>query len=136
MHHTQLFYGSLDYVRTTQVSWYQKKHSPTHIVVINHPLSASSICYHQWHPPCLIYMPHSLFSTIYLQVFFGLPLAWNTPLHILYVSSPNHCLLFAAHAHNIATCFVAVPSLCHLMPVSLSTLYLEFCLVVSRHTSI
>jgi len=29
----------------------------TPIVVINHPLSASSIYYNPWHPPCSIYMP-------------------------------------------------------------------------------
>jgi len=47
---------------TNQVSRYQKKHSPlTTIVVISHPLSASSICYDPWHPPCSIYMPDSLF---------------------------------------------------------------------------
>jgi len=48
---------------TTQVSWYQKKHSPTHtIMVINHQLSPSSIFYNPpWHPPCSIYVPHSLF---------------------------------------------------------------------------
>jgi len=41
---------------TTRVSRYQKKHSPTHtvtpIMVINHPLSASSIYYDPRHPPC------------------------------------------------------------------------------------
>jgi len=47
---------------TIQVSWYQKKHSPTHlswsfshpltpIVVINHPLSAFSIYHNPRHPP-------------------------------------------------------------------------------------
>jgi len=45
------------------VSQYQKKHSPTHtqpIMVINHPLSASSIYYDPRHPPCSIYVPDSL----------------------------------------------------------------------------
>jgi len=36
-------------------------HPLTPIVVINHPLSASSIYYDPWHPPCSIYVPHSLF---------------------------------------------------------------------------
>jgi len=30
-------------------------------VIINHPLSAVSIFYDPWHPPCAIYMPDSLF---------------------------------------------------------------------------
>jgi len=46
-------------------------HAFTPIVVINHPLSASSSFCDPWHPPCSIYMPDSL-STISLQVFFGL----------------------------------------------------------------
>ena len=59
---------------TTRVSWYQKKHSPTH----NHrghqsSLSASSIYYNPWHPPYSIHVLQPL-STISLQVFFGLPL--------------------------------------------------------------
>ena len=28
--------------------------------------------------------------------------------HIPYISSPNQCLLFAKHAHTIATCFTVV----------------------------
>jgi len=32
-------------------------------------------------------------------------LTWHLPFHTPYISSPNHCLLFAAHAHTIATCF-------------------------------
>jgi len=51
------------------------------------------------------------FSTISVQVFFGLPLAWHSPLHTPYISSPNHCLLFATRAHTIATCFAVVPIL-------------------------
>ena len=37
-------------------------HPLTPIVVINHPLSASSIYYDPWHPLCSIYVPDSLFS--------------------------------------------------------------------------
>jgi len=60
---------------TTRVSWYQKKHSPTHTY---HGYQSSLICF-----ICLIWsMALSLFnprgwqsfSTISLQVFFGLPL--------------------------------------------------------------
>jgi len=41
------------------------------------------------------------FSLVYL-------LAWCPPLHTPYISSPHHCLLFAAHAHSIATCSTVV----------------------------
>jgi len=68
-------------------------------------------------------------STISVQVSFGLPLGLAFFIHTPYISLPNHCLLFATHAHTIATCFAVVLRLCHLILVSLSTLYLEFCLV-------
>jgi len=35
-------------------------HSLTPIMVISHPLSASSIYYDPWHPPCSIYVSDSL----------------------------------------------------------------------------
>jgi len=80
-------------------------HSLTPIVVISHPLSASSIYYDPWHPPCSIYVPDILFpqtkfSLVYL-------LAWHTPLHTSNISSSNnHCLLFPAYAHTIVTCLL------------------------------
>ena len=121
--------------RTTQVSWYEKKHSLTHA--------------YRGHQSSLICFLHLLrstasslfnlrawqsFSTISVQVFFGLPLALVPPLHTPYISLPNHGLLFTAHAHTIATCFAVVPKLCYLILVSLSTIYLERYLVASRHT--
>jgi len=59
--------------------------------------------------------PQSLskFSLVYLVI-------WHPPLHTPYISSSNHYLLFAAHAHTIAACFAVVPRLCHLILVSLS----------------
>ena len=70
--------------------------------------SAFSMYYEPWHPPYSIHVlcslfPQSLskFSLVYL-------LAWYPPLHTPYISSPNHCLLFAAHAHTIATCSIVV----------------------------
>ena len=109
------------------MSWYQKKHSPTHIHRGHQiSLSASSIYYHPWHPPYSIHAiaiyslsPQSLseFSLVYL-------LASHPPLHTPRISLPNLYLLFAAHAHTIATCFAIVPRLCHLILVSLSTLHL------------
>jgi len=120
--------------RTTQVSQYQKKHSPTHT---HHghqsPQSAFSIYYDLWHHPYSIHVLYSLspqslsrFSLVYL-------LAWYPPLHTPYILSPNLCLLFKAHAHTITTCS-AVLRLCPLIPVSLSTLYLELYLVTLHHT--
>jgi len=111
----------------TQVSWYQKKHSPT-FTYHGHQssLSASSVYYDPWHPPCSIYVPDSLFpqsvskfSSIYL-------LAWRP----LYISIPNHCLHCTTHAHTITTCFAVVPRLYHLILGSLSNLYLELYLVL------
>ena len=85
------------------MSRYQNKHSPTH-THRGHQSSQSafSIYYDPWHPQYSIHMLYSLFpqslskfSVVYL-------LAWYPPLHTPYISSPNHCLLFAAHAHTIA----------------------------------
>jgi len=66
-------------------------------------------------PDSLIPKSLSTFSLVYL-------LAWHPQLHTAYISSPNHCLLFAVHAHTIATCFAVVPRLCHLILVSLNLL--------------
>jgi len=87
------------------VSRYQKKHSPT-----QHSSWSSII------PICFLHLlrtmassvfnPRALqsFSTISFQVLFGLPLGLVPSTHTPYISLPNHCLLFAAHAHTIATC--------------------------------
>jgi len=103
---------------TTRVSIPEETFTRSHLLwssVI--PLSASSIYYNQWHPPCSIHVPdslspqsHSKFSLVYL-------LAWHPQLQTPYISSPNHCLLFTAYAHTIATCFAVVPRLCHLILV-------------------
>jgi len=111
-------------------------HPLTLILIINHPLSASSICCDPWHPPCLIFVPNSLFAQPLSKSSLVYLLVWQPPLHTPYISSPNHCLLFAAHAHTIATCLAVVPRLYHLILVCLSTLYLELYLVTSHHTSI
>jgi len=108
--------------RTTWVSWYQKKHSPTTlVVVINHPylLSPSTTTHGilriQSNSIHVLYslFPQSLsrFSLVYL-------LACYPPPYTPYISSPNNCLLFAAHAHTIATCSTVVLRLCPLIPVS------------------
>jgi len=77
-------------------------HPLTLIVVINHLyLLSPSTTIHGILPiqsMCFTVFFHNL------QVFFGLPLAWHPPPHTPYISSPNHYLLFATHAHTIATC--------------------------------
>ena len=55
----------------------------------------------------LFAQPIAMSSLVYLFVWRPLP-------HIPYISSPNQCLLFAAHAHTIATCFAVVSILYHL----------------------
>ena len=131
--HTQPFYSSQDFVRDNPGELVKKKHSP---ILTYRGHQSSLIYYDPWHPPCSIYVRDSLspqslskFSLVYL-------LAWHPPLHTPYISSPNHCLLFATHAHTIAACSAVVPRLCHLILVSFSTLYLELYVVTSHHTSI
>ena len=97
----QPFYGPLS--GTTRVSWYQKKHSPTH-------LSWSSSNVYQLLPfttthsifpvqfTCLTIFLHNLCpsSVVYLLV-------WSPSL-ILYhkfIHPISACLLFATHAHTI-----------------------------------
>ena len=95
-------------------------HPLTPFVVINHPLSASSIWYDPRHPLCSIHAPDSLFPQSLSKLSLVYLLAWHPPLHTPYISSPNHCLLFATHDHTIASCFAVVPRLCLLTLVSLS----------------
>ena len=78
---------------TTQVSQYQKKHSPTH-------LSWSSVVPNLLHPSSTIHgiLPVqftrliAFFQNLYLLVFFGLPLGLAPSTS--YISSPNHCSSF------------------------------------------
>jgi len=56
-------------------------HPLTPIMVINHPVSASSIYYDPWHPLCSIHMPDSLFP----QSLHNTLLVWHPPLHTPYM---------------------------------------------------
>jgi len=122
----------------TWVSLYQKKYSPKHtycghqssLIYFLHLLRSTAFT------PCSTYMPDSLFPQSLSKFSLVYILAWHPALHTPYTSLCNHCLLFVAHAHTITTWFAVVPKLCHLILVSLSTLYLEFYHVASRHTSI
>jgi len=107
---TTTIYGPLS--GTTQVSRYQKKHSPIH---------------HPDHNPIFISFFHLLrsiasslfklrvwqsFCTTSLRVLFGLPfgLEPSTSYSIgLHFFTYSQCLLFTTHAHTIATCFAVVP---------------------------
>jgi len=101
---------------TTRVGRYQKKHSPTH----THPDQTSFVNFLHLQ----LSIVSSLFSlrarlsslTTSLQVLLVLDPLLHTPC----ISSPNHHLLFAAHAHTNAACSAAIPMLCHLYLVSLS----------------
>jgi len=87
----------------------------TCLPVINRPLSASSIYYDPWYPHCSIHVPDSLFPQSLSKFSLVYLFAWHPPLHSPHISSSKHCLLFATHAHTIATCFAVVPRLCHLI---------------------
>jgi len=71
---------------------------------------------------CLTVFPQSLSnnSLVYL-------LALHPPLHTPYFSSLNHCLLFTAHAHTIATRFATHPSdHNHLCPLKCHIIFLSY----------
>jgi len=112
---------------TTRVSRYQKKHLPTHTY---HGHQSSLICFlHLLRSMasslfilCSTYVPDSLFPQSLSKFSLVYLLTWHHQLHTQYISSHNHCLLFSAHAHTIATCFSVVPRLCHLILVSLNPL--------------
>jgi len=86
-------------------------HPLTPIVVINHPLSASSIYYDPWHPLCSIHTPDSLFSTIPLQVFFGLPLGLAPSTSYSKHFFTQSLSSFRNTCYIITTCFTVVPRL-------------------------
>ena len=98
-------------------------HPLTPILIINHPLSAFSIYCNPWHPPYSIYVPDSLFPQSPSRFSWVHVLVWNPPLYTSYIFSPNHCLLFAAHAYTIAICFAVGLKLYHLILVPLSQFF-------------
>ena len=98
--HTQLFYGPLDFVQDNLGEPIPKE-TFTH----SHS-SASCIYYDPWHPPYSIHVLYSLFPQSLSKFSLVCVLAWHPPLHTPYISSPNLCLLFATHAHTIATCLL------------------------------
>jgi len=55
-------------------------HPFTPVVVINQPLSPSSIFYDPWHPPYSTYMPDSFFPQFFPQSISKFSLVWHRPL--------------------------------------------------------
>jgi len=103
----QLFYGPLS--GTTRVSWYQKKHSPTH-------LSRSSSNLYQLLPSTMIHgmLPIqftclTIFCTTSLQVLFGLPLDLE--------SSTSYCIHLFTQSVSFFLQHTPIP----LQPVCCST---------------
>jgi len=95
----QPFYGSLDFVRDNP-----GEPVPEETFTHSH-LSWSSIIPYLLPPSIMI---HSILRvqftclTVFfhnIQVCFGLPLGLAPSTYTPYILSPNHCLLFAAHAH-------------------------------------
>jgi len=115
-------------LRTTRVSRYQKKHSPTH-PPDHHPIFVSFFPSTTIHSILLVQITFLAIFLHNLCPCLVYLLVWSPPPHIPYISSPNQCLLFAARAHTIATCFAVVSILYHLFLVFLLTPYLELCLL-------
>ena len=110
------FYGSLDFVRDNP-----GEPVPEETLTHSHP-SSSSIIPYLLHPlwsmaSCLTIFYHNL-SPSFL---------WSTSWPGNIQSHSIH--FFTKSFYTIATCFAVVLRLCHLILVSLSTLYLEFYLV-------
>jgi len=111
-------------------------HSP--ILIINHPLSASSI-----HNDPYIILPVQFTSlTVFLHNLCPSPLwstSWSGTLHFILHTFLHPIILFF---HNTCSyqgkCFAVVPRLCHLILVSLSTLLetLSFTLTPHIHLTI
>ena len=111
------------WILTGLTGWVERRsiHALTPILIINHPSSASSIYCDPWHPPRSIYMPDSLFAQPLSKSSWVYLLVWHIRLHTPYISSPNHCFIFATHAQIIATCFAQVLRLYHLIRQSLNS---------------
>ena len=102
-----------------QASTRRNIHPLTAIPFIRHPLSSSSICYHQQQPPCSIYMLDNPFPQPLSRSSFVFFLVWGPLLHTPCISSPSRHL-FATHAHIIAACSAVMSMLRHLFQTSLS----------------
>jgi len=120
--------------RTIQVSWYQKKHSPTH-TYYDHQSSLICFLHLLWSTASSLFNLRAWqsFSTIPLQVFFGLPLvlapSTSYSMHFFTQSLSSFCSTCLYH-RNLFCCSTEIMS-----SNPHSTLYLELYLVASCHTS-
>ena len=99
---------------TTWVSQYQKNiHPLTPIMVINHPLSASSIYYDPWHPLCSIYVTDSLLpqslSKFSLVLPLGLAPYTSYFIHFFTQSLSSFCSTCPYH-RNLSCCSTEIMS--------------------------
>jgi len=128
----QPFYSSLDFVRDNQ-----DEPVPEETFTYSHILWSSVIPY-LLHPSNTIHGILPVQFTCFTVFFhnFSPSFLWSTcwlsTLHFtLHTFLHPITVFFVAHAHTIATCFAVVPRLCHLILVSLSTLYMELFLSCS-----
>jgi len=115
----------------------RNSHPPTILIIIQ-SLSASSVYYDALHPPCSNYVLGNLFAQPLSTSSLVHLLVQSRPPHIPYIFSPNQCLLFATHAHIIATCFAVVSILSSIPSFSLNSLLgtLSFTLTLHIHLTI
>ena len=79
------------------------------MLIIRHPLSSFSIFYDPQHPPYSICVLDSPFPQPVSRSSLVFLLVLDPLLHVPYISSPNHRLLFTTHAHPITACFAVIP---------------------------
>jgi len=129
--YTQPFYCSLHFVQ-------DKSGEPVPEERFTHShLSWSSVIPYLLHPSSTIHgiplfnlRAWQSFSTISLQVFFGLSLGLAPSLHtIIHTFLHPIIVFFSQHMPIPSYCFSVVPRPCHLILASPSTLYLELYLV-------
>jgi len=126
--------------RTTKLSWYLKKHSPSHTYP-DHQLSFICLLHLLWSTASSLFNLRawqSFLHNLYLEVFFGIPfsLAHSTSYSThFFTQSLSSFSTTCSYHHNLFCCTV-VPRLYHVIPFSLSTLYLELSLLPQCHISI
>ena len=101
----------------------EKKHSNTHTCPDHQPSFISFLHLLQFIASSLFSLrAWQSFCTTSVQVLLVYLLVWNPALYTPYISSPNHCLLFATHVHTIIICFAVVPRLSSIFSLSLHSL--------------
>jgi len=113
-HHTHICFSALWILSgTSWVSQYQKKHSPKTLMVINHPLSASSIYYDPWHP---LPAPFTCLAVFFLNL--SPSFLWSTSwpstlqfiLHTFLHQSLSSFRSTCPYLHNLFCCSTEIMS--------------------------